>query len=136
MGAHEAWSTRNTTHRKLTWGDIWKYEPLRFSFLIRSVYNLPPSPANLCRWELTTDPKGSLRDKPGPLEHVLSSCLTTLTKGKYRRRHDSVLRELADWLEKERRKEHGNSPQHGHMPLSSRMIPARNAHNLHCRIVV
>ena len=26
---------------------------------------------------------------------------------------DSVLRKLADWLEKERKKEHGNNPQHG-----------------------
>ncbi len=26
-----------------------------------------------------------------------------------------VLRELADWLEKERKKEHGNYPRHGHI---------------------
>ena len=62
---------------------------------------------------LTTDPKCSLCDKPGTLEHVLSSCSTALTQGRYRWRHDSVLRELADWLEKERKKEHGNNPQHG-----------------------
>ena len=65
------------------------------------------------RWGLTTDPKCSLCDKPGTLEHVLSSCSTALTQGRYRWRHDSVLRELADWLEKERKKEHGNNPQHG-----------------------
>ena len=100
-------------HRKLTWGDIWKYEPLRFSFLLRSVYDLLPSPANPCRWGLTTDPKCSLCDKPGTLENVLSSCSTALTQGRYRWRHDSVLRELADWLEKERKKEHGYNPQHG-----------------------
>ena len=35
MGAQGAWTTWNTTDRKLTWGDIWKYEPLRF--LLRSV---------------------------------------------------------------------------------------------------
>ena len=113
MGAQGAWTTWNTTDRKLTWGDIWKYEPLRFYFLLRSVYDLLPSPANLCRWGLTTDPKCSLCDKPGTLEHVLSSCSTALTQGRYRWRHDSVLRELADWLEKERKKEHGNNPQHG-----------------------
>ena len=48
MGAQGAWTTWNTTDRKLTWGDIWKYETLRFSFLLRSVYDLLPSPANLC----------------------------------------------------------------------------------------
>ena len=30
MGAQGAWTTWKTTDRKLTWGDIWKYEPLRF----------------------------------------------------------------------------------------------------------
>ena len=40
--------------------------------------------ANLCRWGLTADPKCSLFDKPGTLEHVLSSCTTALTKGIYR----------------------------------------------------
>ena len=34
-------------------------------------------------------------------------------KNKFRWRHDSVVRELADWLEKERKKEHGNNSQHG-----------------------
>ena len=29
MRAQGAWTTWNTTDRKLTWGDIWKYEPLR-----------------------------------------------------------------------------------------------------------
>lgn len=115
MGAQGAWTTWNTTDRKLTWEDIWKYEPLRFSFLLRSVYDLLPSPANLCRWGLTADPKCSLCDRTGTLEHVLSSCSTSLTQGRYRWRHDSVLRELADWLEKERKKERGKHPHHGHI---------------------
>ena len=37
---------------------------------------------------------------------------TALTQGRYRWRHDSVLRELADWLERERKKERGNHPAH------------------------
>ncbi|KAH3697305.1 hypothetical protein DPMN_084802 [Dreissena polymorpha] len=32
MGAQGAWTTWNTADRKLTWGDIWKYEPFRFPF--------------------------------------------------------------------------------------------------------
>jgi len=51
MGAQGVWTTWNTTDRKLTWGDIWKYEPLRLSFLLRSVYDLLPSPANLSLWD-------------------------------------------------------------------------------------
>ena len=61
-----------------------------------------------CRWGLTDDPKCSLCDRSGTLEHVLSS----LTQGRYRWRHDTVLRELADWLENERKKEHGSNPKH------------------------
>ncbi|XP_052267689.1 uncharacterized protein LOC127869268 [Dreissena polymorpha] len=115
IGAQGAWITWNTADKKLTWGDIWKYEPFRFSFLLKSVYDQLPSPANLCRWGLTADPKCSLCDRVGPLEHVLSSCTTALTQGRYRWRHDLVLRELIDWLEKERKKEHGNYPRHGHI---------------------
>lgn len=56
------------------------------------------------------DPNSSLCDRS---EHVLSSCPTALSQGRYRWRHDSVLRELGDWLEKERMKEHSSHPHHG-----------------------
>ena len=115
MGAQGAWTTWNTIDRKLTWEDIWRYEPLRLSFLLRSVHDLLPSPTNLCRWGLTTDPKCSLCDKPGTLEHVLSSCTTSLTQGRYRWRHDTVLREVADWLEAERKKDRKSNPKHGYI---------------------
>ena len=94
------------------WGDIWKYAPLRLSFLIRPVYALLPTPANLCRWGLTDDPKCSLCDRSGTLEHVLSSCSTSLPQGRYRWRHVTVLRELANLLENERKKERGSNPNH------------------------
>ena len=38
------------------------------------------------------------------MQHALSSCQTALVQGRYRWRHDTVLRELADKLERERRK--------------------------------
>ena len=101
-----------------------------FFFLLWSVYDILPSAANLCCWGLTTDSKCSLYDKPITLEHALS-------QGRYRWRHNSVLRELADLLKKERKKVHCNNPQHGHIALSSWVIPARNRQrNLHCRVVV
>jgi len=112
MGSQGAWTTWNITDRKLTWGDIWKYELLRLSFIIRYVYGLLPSPANICRWGLTDDPKCSLCDRSGTLEHVLSSCSTSLTQVRYRKRHDAVLRVLSDWLENERKKERGSNPKH------------------------
>ena len=98
MGSQGAWTTWNTTDRKLTWRDICKYEPLRLSFIIRSVYDLLTSPANLCRWGLTDDTNCILCDRSGTLEHVLSSCSTSVTQGRYRWRHDTVLSELVGWL--------------------------------------
>jgi len=38
------------------------------------------------------------------MQYALSSCQTALAQGRYRWRHDTVLRELADILEWERRK--------------------------------
>ena len=43
-------------------------------------------------------------DKTGSMEHILSSCTTSLTQGRYRWRHESALQELTDKLERERTK--------------------------------
>ncbi|XP_052268321.1 uncharacterized protein LOC127869705 [Dreissena polymorpha] len=100
MGAQGAWTKWTTTERKLTWS----YEPLRITFLLRSVYDLLPSTSNLHRWGLQENPKCQLCDKTGTMEHILSSCATALIQGRYRWRHDSVLQELANKLERERTK--------------------------------
>ena len=104
MGCQGAWTKWQTTGKKMTWADIWRSEPLRISFLLRSVYDLLPSPANLHRWGKRDDPTCQLCGKIGTLEHTLSSCQTALTQGRYRWRHDKVLQELADIVERERRK--------------------------------
>ncbi|XP_060584269.1 uncharacterized protein LOC132740392 [Ruditapes philippinarum] len=80
-----------------------------------SVHDLLPSPANLCRWGLITDPTCSLCKKPGTLERVLSSCSTALTQGRYRWRHDNILREVADRLEGEKKKPRRSNSQAGHI---------------------
>ena len=84
------------------------YEPLQLKFLMRSVYGLLLSPAILHRWGLVEDPKCQPCDKPGTMQHALSSCQTALAQGRYRRRQDTVLRELAEMLERERRKKQHN----------------------------
>ena len=33
--------------RRISWGDLWRAEPTRISFMLRSVYDLLPTPANL-----------------------------------------------------------------------------------------
>ncbi|XP_052260999.1 uncharacterized protein LOC127865146 [Dreissena polymorpha] len=104
MGSQGAWTKWDTTPRKMTWGQIWKYEPLRISFLLRSVYDLLPSPANLHRWGMQDSPSCQLCNRTGSMEHILSACSTALTQGRYRWRHDQVLRDMADILERQRMK--------------------------------
>ncbi|GFN90950.1 polyprotein [Plakobranchus ocellatus] len=70
--------------------------PLRISFLIRSVYDLLPSNANLVRWrkkdDLTCPPcQGRQTTKH---VHALSSCKVALSQGRYTWRHNRVLQEL------------------------------------------
>ena len=102
MAGQCAWTKWPTTCRKLSWNDIWSYQPLRLAFLLKSVYDVLPSPTNLHRWGLKDDPSCKLCTKIGSLEHILSSCSKCLSQGRYRWRHDTVLRSLADSLEKER----------------------------------
>ncbi|XP_069128681.1 uncharacterized protein [Argopecten irradians] len=47
--------------------------------------------------------------QPGINGHILSGCRTSLTKGRYRWRHDKVLRELAIIVDEERRRKRPKS---------------------------
>merc|ERR1712074_40075 len=100
LGSQGAWTAWCTEKRSLSWSDLWRYEPVRLRFLLRSVYDTLPSPANLYLWKLKEDPNCVLCGRKGTLEHILSSCIVSLSQGRYRWRHDTVLRQLAHCLEK------------------------------------
>jgi hypothetical protein len=105
MGLQGRSSRWSVPERKLTWDELWKYEPLQLSVLLRSVYDMLPTPANLSRWKLSEDSSCVLCKEKGTLQHIMSSCQKALGQGRYRWRHDQVLAQLADVLERERRKE-------------------------------
>ena len=90
-------------NEKLSWGKIWQMEARELSFKLKSVYDVLPSPSNLCLWGLKEDPNCKLCGKPANLEHVLSSCRTALTEGRYTWRHNMVLKEVAAGLEEARK---------------------------------
>ena len=69
--------------------------PLPISFLIRSVYDLLPSNANMVWWGKKEDPTCPLCQGRQTTEHVLSSCKIPLSHGRYICWHNSVLQELA-----------------------------------------
>lgn len=97
MSKQGAWTRwEHADPRKLTWAELWRAEPLRIKFLIKSVYDVLPSPANLHTWGLADSPLCKLCQRRGTLEHVLSCCPRALGEGRYRWRHDQVLKSLAD----------------------------------------
>ena len=61
-------------------------------------------PYHLLRnWGLTEEAKCHLCQEVGTLEHILSSCKVALQQGRYRWRHEQVLRTVAHTLEIERK---------------------------------
>ena len=85
--------------RSVSWSDMWRMDHQRIGFLLRSVYDVLPTPVNLQTWKLTEDPTCKLCGRPGNLEHILSSCRTALSDGRYRWRHDKILGEIAASLD-------------------------------------
>ncbi|KAI8506911.1 hypothetical protein Bbelb_153500 [Branchiostoma belcheri] len=93
QGAWTRWE--QTEPRKVTWPELCRAEPFRIKFLISSVYDVLPSPANLHIWGMAETPACPLCGRRGTLEHILSCCPRALGEGRYRWRHDQVLRVLA-----------------------------------------
>ena len=70
--------------------------PKAISFCIGATYGTLSNPANLKRWGLQESDQCTLCGKEAcPIPHVLSGCTQALNGGRYRYRHDSVLRILA-----------------------------------------
>ena len=65
-----------------------------FQFTIKAVYDLLPTPQNKNRWFRTDKYKCHLCEKIGTLNHILSGCEVALVQGRYKWRHDRVLRVL------------------------------------------
>jgi ribA/ribD-fused uncharacterized protein len=81
--------------RKLTWPELRSMEACRIKFLLTSVYEVLPTPSNLCLWKLSETPNCKLCDRPANLFHIMSYCPTALTDGRYTWRHNKVLASLA-----------------------------------------
>ena len=81
----------NVIERKLSWNEIWNWSTSRLSFLVRSTYDVLPSPTNLVRWKVSMDEKCRC-GKRGTLKHILSNCAKGLDR--YTWRHNEVLKIL------------------------------------------
>ena len=94
--------------RRVKWTDVWKWDAGRLSFLIKSTYDMLPSPSNLKRWKINLD--GICRcGSAGTMRHILSNCSLALER--YTWRHNEVLKEIVGALtEKIRTFNDGNLP--------------------------
>ncbi|XP_061571176.1 uncharacterized protein LOC133424524 [Cololabis saira] len=94
QGAWTRWE--GALERKVTWSEFRQAEPQRIKFMVQAVYDVLPSPANLHLWGMVDSPACALCSRKGSLEHILSSCSKALGEGRYRWRHDQVLKTVAE----------------------------------------
>ena len=74
-----------------------------FQFTIKAVYDLLPTPQNKNLWFNTDQYSCYLCGGMGTLNHILSGCPVALEQGRYKWRHDKVLRELGDWVDQKKK---------------------------------
>jgi hypothetical protein len=74
-----------------------------FQFTIKAIYDLLPTPQNKNLWFRTDQNKCHLCGKTGTLDHIMSGCEVALVQGRYKWRHDRVLRELGHWVNEKRK---------------------------------
>ena len=104
MAKQGAWTRwEGVTELKILWEDLWKVEPVRMQFMLKSTYDLLPTPSNLVLWNKKEEAACALCKGYANLKHILSCCKVALTQGRYRWRHDQVLRVIAESIEKLRR---------------------------------
>lgn len=100
QGRQGSWTTwEGIANRNISWSDVWKIPQVRLSFLIRSTYDTLPCPRNLSQWFGKEECCALCSAPNASLQHILSGCKIALSQGRYRWRHDQVLRKLAEVLE-------------------------------------
>ena len=73
--------------RKLSHQDIVFTPETKLQFLMKSVYDLLPTPANKNVWFNTQEYSCKLCGGRGTLNHILNGCRVALQQGRYRWRH-------------------------------------------------
>ena len=85
----------NIIQRDMSFSRLLRSSPQMLSFTLGVTFETIASPTNLKRWGLSDDESCCLCDaKRCTLSHVLSACKTSLTGGRYRFRHDLVLKAI------------------------------------------
>ena len=96
--------------RKITHKDILNSSDLSLRFLIKSVYDLLPTPANKNKWFKTEEHCCKVCGGQGSLGHILSGCPVALAQGRYTWRHNKVLKVIAHHIEGKRKEANKGKP--------------------------
>jgi hypothetical protein len=81
---------------------VMEERPTYSNFLTRAAYNQLPTSSNLAAWALRENLNCVLCGKTGTLRHILAGCSISLSQGRYKWRHNMVLRELAGAIDQVR----------------------------------
>ena len=106
QGSHMRWEV---PARKLSPREVVMMPEDRLKFLVKSVYDLLPTPQNKSIWFGEEEARCRQCGENGSLTHILSGCKVALADGKYKWRHDQVLKEIALSVDEKRRK-HNAAP--------------------------
>merc|ERR1711956_212882 len=106
QGAHTRWEV---PEKKLSHREIISTSETSLKFLVKSVYDLLPTPSNKNIW-FGSEETCKLCGENGTLSHILSSCKFALAQGRYTWRHNQVLRQIALFVDS-KRKNHINQPR-------------------------
>ena len=83
---------KNYTQRSLSWRSLVYGDTKLYRFCIGATFNTLASPSNLVRWKIDLGASCALCGGKGTIPHILSGCKQALAGGRYRYRHDNVLR--------------------------------------------
>ena len=98
QGAHTRWEV---PEKKLSHREIISRSETSLKFLVKSVYDLLPTPSNKNKW-FGTEETCKLCGGNGTLAHILAGCEVALAQGRYRWRHDQILRLIAHGVDAKR----------------------------------
>jgi ubiquitin C-terminal hydrolase len=100
QGQWTRWSS--IVQRDMNWHTLLRSSPSILSFSFGATFETLGTPKNLSKWGLVESDKCPLCgvDKCG-LPHILSGCSVSLGSGKYRYRHDQVLKSIANDIQSE-----------------------------------
>ena len=96
QGQQGRWLNWEVEDRRLTWSDIWSTEFGRLKRQLQLTYDVFPTPANLTRWGIRSNPCCHLCGAYANLSHILSGCRVALQKGWYTYRHNVVLQVMVE----------------------------------------